>query len=305
MDSEPITFDVSARFGEPTTVEGTVFAAEGPADERPVLVCLPGGTYTRAYWDLEVPGHEGYSFARAAAGRGFTVVTLDGLGTGESSRPAREVDLAVQAEGAAAVVAQLPDLLGRNAPVVAVGHSMGGYLALTQQAAHHSYAGLAILGTTNLPVVQLDLPPEVVAAAATPEGRVAVIDQIASAIPEPYILGDRAPMRSWFHLEDVPTAVIEADDASTLTVVPRRCAAESSTPGVTLAAAEAVRVPVFVAYGEVDVSPDPHTDAACYRSSSDVTLYLLAGSAHCHNMARTRQRLWDRLLDWCASAIVS
>jgi pimeloyl-ACP methyl ester carboxylesterase len=305
MDPEPITFDVSARFGEPTTIAGTVFAAEGAARHQAVLVCLPGGTYTRGYWDLEVPGHEGYSFARAAAGAGFTVVTLDGLGTGESSRPAREVDLAAQAEAAAAVVTQLPAVLGREAPVVAVGHSMGGYLALAQQAGHRSYAGLAILGTTNLPVVQLDLPPELVAAAATPEGRAAVIDQIASAVPDPYVEADRTPMRSWFHLEDVPTAVIEADDASTLTVVPRRCAAESSTPGVTLAAAEAVQVPVFLAYGEVDVSPDPHADAACYRGSSDVTLYLLAGSAHCHNMASTRQRLWDRLLDWCGSAIRS
>ena len=34
-----------------------------------------------------------------------------------------------------------------------------------------------------------------------------------------------------------------------------------------------------------------------------LTLYVLAGSAHCHNMAGTRQRLWDRLLGWCGSAI--
>lgn len=62
-------------------------------------------------------------------------------------------------------------------------------------------------------------------------------------------------------------------------------------------------MPVFLGYGEVDVSPDPHQDAACYRSSSDVTLYVLAASAHCHNMAGTRQRLWDRLLGWCDAAI--
>ncbi len=303
MDPTEITFDVSERFGAPTTIAGSVFAPDGTADRRPVLVCLPGGTYTRGYWDLRVPGLSGYSFARAAASAGFTVVTLDGLGTGESSRPDTDVDLATQATAAAEVVAQLPALLGVDAPFVAVGHSMGGYLALAQQAEHESYAGLAILGTTNLPVVQLDLPDELVSAAATAEGRVAVIDQIASGIPVPYIDGDRAPMRSWFHLDDVPAAVIEADEAETLTVVPRRCAAESSTPGATIDAAGSVRVPVFVGYGVVDVSPDPHADAACYRSSSDVTLYVLEGSAHCHNMASTRHLLWDRLLGWCTSAV--
>ena len=303
MDPKPITFDVSDRFGEATTVAASWFAPEGPAGDRPVLVCLPGGTYTRGYWDLRVPGHPGYSFARVAAGEGFGVLTLDALGTGESSRPDRDVDLAAQAGAAESALNQLPTVLGIDRPAIAVGHSMGGYLALTQHGAHGSYAGLAILGTTNLAVAPLDLPPELVAAAATPAGRDVVVDQIASGMPDLYIEGDRAPMRSWFHLPDVAEEVVAADDAATLTVVPRRCAAQSSTPGVTLDAASRARVPVFLAYGEVDVSPDPRADAACYCSSPDVTLYLLAGSGHCHNMATTRHRLWDRLLGWCASAI--
>lgn len=54
-----------------------------------VLDLHPGGTYTRAYWHLEVPGFppESYSFARYAAERGCIVVATDHLGTGESSRP--------------------------------------------------------------------------------------------------------------------------------------------------------------------------------------------------------------------------
>ena len=303
MDPRPITFDVSDRLGEPTQLAGTYFPAVGDRADRPVLVCLPGGTYTRGYWDLQVPDREGYSFARAAAGHGFAVVTLDNLGTGESTRPDHDIALADQAAAAAAVVARLPERLGLQGPAVAVGHSMGGYLAMVQQANHRSYAGLAILGTTNQAVKPLELPPEMVEAAATPEGRAVLIEQVASAIPDPYVESDRTPMHPWFHLDDVPSDVIEADDARTLTCVPRRCAAESTVPRVTADAAATIEVPVLLAYGDVDVSPDPHAEPAFFPRSGDVTLYVLDRSGHCHNMAGTRQRLWDRLLGWCEAAI--
>jgi pimeloyl-ACP methyl ester carboxylesterase len=303
MDPKPITFDVSDAVGEPARLAGSFFAAGGPAGDRPLLVCLPGGTYTRGYWDLHAPGHTGYSFARAAAGEGFPVVTLDSLGTGESTRPDRDIDLSDQGAAAASAVAQIPAVLGLDTPAVAVGHSMGGYVAMLQQAASASYAGLAILGTTNGAVGPLELPPELIAAAATTEGRAALIEQILPAFPDPYMTGDRAPLRSWFHLDDVPDDLIDVDDATTLTVVPRRCGAGSTVPGITADAAAAVEVPVLLAYGEVDVSVDPHAEPAFFRSSSDVTLYVLPRSGHCHNLAGTRHRLWDRLLWWCETAV--
>jgi hypothetical protein len=35
--------------------------------------------------------------------------------------------------------------------------------------------------------------------------------------------------------------------------------------------------------------------------SPDITTVVLADSAHCHNMASSRHRLWRRLLDWAAT----
>ena len=58
---------------------------------------------------------------------------------------------------------------------------------------------------------------------------------------------------------------------------------------------------VFVGVGETDTSPAPHREAAIYEASSDVTFYRLTASAHCHNFAGTRQRLWDRILAWIPS----
>ena len=93
--------------------------------------------------------------------------------------------------------------------------------------------------------------------------------------------------------------MIDADDATTTTVVTRRSAMQSSVPGITAEAATEIEVPVFLGYGEVDVSTDPHAEPAFFSRSPDITLYLLAGSGHCHNMAATRRVLWERLLDWC------
>ncbi|SNQ48888.1 hypothetical protein FRACA_2890011 [Frankia canadensis] len=75
--------------GEQCRLRGTVFvpatgAGPGP---RPVLVAVPGGTYTRRYWHLVVPGRAGYSFAEDFARRGVVVVAFDNLGTGASTRP--------------------------------------------------------------------------------------------------------------------------------------------------------------------------------------------------------------------------
>ena len=291
--------DVSDAVGEPAQVTATYFPPSDPAaDGRPLLVCLPGGTYTRGYFDLHVTGHPDYSYARDAAARGFPVVTFDVLGTGESSRPDRDLELTDQAAAAARAVEQLPALVGHAGPFVGVGHSMGGYVAMFQQARHQSYAAVAILGTTSQHVAPLGLPDELIAAAATPEGRAALVEQTAAAIPDRYVEGPRTPMLSWFHLDDVPAAVVETDTSTTLTVVPRRCAAASSIPGIAVGAATEIAVPVFLAYGDVDVSPAPHAEPAFFSASHDVTLYVLEGSGHCHNMASTRRLLWDRLASW-------
>jgi pimeloyl-ACP methyl ester carboxylesterase len=292
--------DFQLDIGDGLELAGTYFPPSSADEARAVLVCLPGGTYTRGYFDLDVPG---YSYARDAAARGFPVVSFDQLGTGASSRPDREIDLADQGTAVDAALERLPEILGRGGPFLAVGHSMGGYVAMVQQAAHRSYAGLAILGTTNAAVRPLNLPDDMVAAARSPEGRASLIDQIAGAMPDRYIQGDRADLSPWFHLTDVPADVVERDLATTLTVVPRRAAAGSSVPYVTADAAAEVDVPVFLAYGDVDVSIDPRTEPAAFSRSRDLTLYVLPASGHCHNMASSRALLWDRLALWCESVV--
>ena len=62
--------------------------------------------------------------------------------------------------------------------------------------------------------------------------------------------------------------------------------------------AAAVRSPVLLAYGEIDVTVEPLADAAMFRSTSDLSLLIVPRMAHMHNFAPTRQRLWRRLSEF-------
>ena len=89
----------------------------------PLLVALHGGTYTSAYFG--VAGGPSGSFLDIAGRNGFSVLTIDRPGYGESTLiPDEENTFARQAEILDHVIAQALDLwpaLG----VVLVGHSIG------------------------------------------------------------------------------------------------------------------------------------------------------------------------------------
>ncbi|OBH56821.1 lysophospholipase [Mycobacterium mantenii] len=298
--AQPLTFDVGDVIGEQAALAATYYPARTGAQPRGLLVCLPGGTYSRDYWDLRIPGHDGYSFADFATGNGYAVVTIDPLGTGESSQPARDFGFDEIAATLAHAVSALPGAIGIHAPPVAVAHSLGGYLAITQQALFSSFAALALLGCTNQHVAPLNLDPAFIARAASARGRAELAGEILSALPQSYFEGPREYLQSWFHLADVPAAVVAADCVVAKSMVPR-VFGTAMIPGVVVEHAALVDVPVLVGYGVVDVSPDPRAEAGLYRNSPDITTLVLADSAHCHNMASSRHRLWRRLLDWAAT----
>ncbi|WP_082930036.1 alpha/beta hydrolase [Mycobacterium sp. 1164966.3] len=293
----PVRFDVSEVVGEEASLAATYYPARTQGPVGAVLVCLPGGTYSRDYWNLNVAGHRGYSFAEFATENGYAVLTIDPLGTGESSKPLRDFGFADIAAALAHAVSALPDLIGDRLPLVAVAHSLGGYLAITQQALFSSYSALALLGCTNRHVAPLNLDSAFIARASTPDGRAALSAEILSALPQPYFEGPREYLQSWFHLADVPADLVEADTVTAKSVVPR-VFGTAMIPGIVAEHAAQVDVPVLIGFGAVDVSPDPRAEAGLYSSSPDITTVILAGSAHCHNMSSSRQQLWRRLLVW-------
>ena len=71
----------------PLRIEATVFLppSEELAEQATVVFALPGGGYSRGYYDMHFPGHAGYSQAEHHVDRGFVLVAIDHLGVGDST----------------------------------------------------------------------------------------------------------------------------------------------------------------------------------------------------------------------------
>jgi pimeloyl-ACP methyl ester carboxylesterase len=303
-----VTFDVSARIGlgEPSLIEASLFLPPDAHNLTTVVVAVPGGTYTRSYWHLTVPGRQGYSFAEHLTTAGVAVIAIDNLGTGASTRPTRaddigfEVAAAANAEVAAQVDARLrsghlapglPPMAGLR--LIGVGHSLGGQLTAVQQGIHRSYERIAVLGSSFLGNDRVGTEK----LADPRSGATDYLKALAGPSWETgYLEVPRAGIRR-FHLPDVPNDVLAADDAL-VTVLPRGLAVGALLPFQFQPVVASIDVPVLLTYGEKDVSPEPLAEVACYPSSPEVTIVRLAGAAHCHNHATTRHRLWDRLVHW-------
>ena len=118
------------------------------------------------------------------------MAAVDNFGTGSSTRPPSGDDagLVAMADANAAVAAQLRSRFP-GLPVIGVGHSMGGALAVLQQARHRSFDYLAVLGYGYQPLAGLseDLPDEQLLAESA-----ARFSQLLGPCPDGYVYGERA-----------------------------------------------------------------------------------------------------------------
>ncbi len=284
---------------------------------RALLICWPGGSYGRAYWDMHVPGHSGYSFADHMRYRGYLVLAADHLGVGASSKPADgdRVDFESVSAGAAAFVGQVRALLAAGAPelggtplpdipIVGVGHSLGACLTAVTQARHRCYDAVALLGFTHGrkdTAVSAVGATEIDSDADADARRRTAVEQarafFADTWDDVYGLAPREPNHAWLHRPDVPDEVIAADDAHAERW-PRQCYVQALTAGYSAEFAARIDCSIFLGFGDHDVPPSPHDDVGFYTGSPDVTLYVLPNAAHCHNFASTRTQLWDRIGLW-------
>jgi pimeloyl-ACP methyl ester carboxylesterase len=305
-----LRFEVAGDGGGHLTQAAWCFLPPGAVEVVGLLVCLAGGTYDKHYWHLEVPGHEGYSFAEHLAALGWVVVAVDHLGVGESSDPPNDpLGLEVLRDGDVEVAQQLRTSFADGTlvdglaplphlPIIGVGHSMGACLTTMVQAASSVYDGVALLGYgVEINVRELadgDLADRMARSEVA-------FRQMTGASEGRFHLVPRDLLRPLFHSADVPDAVIAADDA-VQSRVPVRAASEVTTPGYVAPHAALIDVPVLLGFGgDLDVSPDPRGEPARYPRCTDITLVVLDGSAHCHNMASRRAELWDRVAAWAGT----
>ena len=283
----------------------------GPAPV--VVVCLPGGGMSRRYFDLRLDGRDdSYSMARYLAAAGFVVVTLDPPGVGESDRPHDGYTLTphVVADIAACAAG---DILGRlrrgsidrrvgaleNLVPIGLGHSAGALLTAVQQARSRSYDALVLLGFRGAGLIEF-LTDDERCYVHDPAGLRAAL----AALTEERF-GDSLPSgtssnSSFLVHGEPPPAVMTALREATAPLL-GLVGLTSLVPGSIREEMETIDVPVFLGVGEHDITGRAQGIPNELPASRDITVFVLPGAGHNHNVADTRTRLWRRIARWIDS----
>lgn len=273
---------------------------------RTVLFCFPGGGMNRRYFDVPVPG---YSMAADLADRGHLVVLMDHPAIGDSDVPddpwqltpqkVAEIDAYAVARLGAAVAAgdvtsELP--AGPAARTIGVGHSMGAMLVVGQQAAAKPYDGLALLGCSGYGLPQV-LSPEELAYTGKPAELRGAIEGLARTRFGRPLTGSATSVSEWLTGDGVPDEVISALSAAAAPLL-TMSGLTSMIPGSFEPELSSITVPVLVAVGEHDIAGPTDRLADDLPSAQPVTVMIIPGAAHNHNVTPTRQLLWDAIADW-------
>jgi alpha-beta hydrolase superfamily lysophospholipase len=314
--------DVASCAGVDSAIEiaVTVFLPDpGSITSPPVAIFgAPGGGYSRGYYDMHFPGHDGYSEADYHSDHGFVFVACDPVGVGDSTlvEPSSITFEMLAATYDAAVrevsrrllsghVDGFPALPGLRK--LGIGQSMGGKVTVLAQGRHETFDGIAVLGASAIHTV-LPQPSK----AQYEASRAAHVLARGSAVDGSSVAESSRSIGDFvypFHWEDVPRDILDADMSGgyplrrapappfgSLTIPP--CAVTMMSPGAIAREAANLRVPVLVGVGERDTCPNPLAEPAGYRNSRDVAVYVVPRMAHMHNFASTRSMLWDRIEAW-------
>jgi len=315
VQATPVEFVVNNPLepGIPRTLRGDLFLPAGGADCDSVQLMLAGFSYGKWVWDL--PGRPDYSYARAMAGAGYPVVTLDLLGYGASDRPTtgRHVSTTAYAEMVHQVVAQLRGGSYQGGPqrafaqVVIGGHSAGAEVARLEAGTYGDVDGLVVTAMGNN---------------VTPEARDAFVSvNVPMAVASDYVdpfFGDDGRWLDFGYRYPMPPqdeyAAPTVDDPESRAADPDIMALDralsdrvpsgqllSMVPAPSAAVIDRIRVPVLLAFAEWDeIVPvtEAATEPSRYSGSADVTAVIVAGAGHTFTLHHSREKAVTAVRRW-------
>jgi hypothetical protein len=208
---------------------------------------------------------------------------LDGIGTELGS------DAFADAAGLCGVVPRA---------VIGLGHSAGALLVAFQQAHHHSYDAVALFGfsASGHPDV---LNEDELRYAGHPKRLSEDVKNLTRAR-----FGEPLPEWSSSTGEFGPHAVAAQVDRALAAASSRLLALVGMTaivPGSVQPELDELRIPIFAALGEHDLGGTLDVLPGQLPACCDLTLFLLEGAGHNHNVADNRRVLWDRAARWATS----
>jgi pimeloyl-ACP methyl ester carboxylesterase len=277
---------------------------------RTLAYCLAGGGCATSYFDLKVEDSTGYSMAEYFCDRGVMVVAIDhpGIGDSDSVPDLFVITPSLVAKCHDRAVKEVRERLasGTLAPeaasvlepmVVGLGHSMGGLIAVVQQGLCQSFDVLVLLGHSGLGLPEVLTETEMLVTMEESdlleiEEEIQRLARLRFAVPS-----NKTPERGGFFADDVPQEVRQAFARATVPLL-ITCGLTSMIPNSARTQAASIDVPVFLCFGDQDLTANRYGASGLFRSAAYTTVFLLNESGHCHNQASTREVLWGRVLNW-------
>jgi pimeloyl-ACP methyl ester carboxylesterase len=165
-----------------------------------------------------------------------------------------------------------------------------------QQARHATFAAVAVLGHgVGLPTVLTE--EELSGAHDGNMGEEVVVTLARTRFAAPAAPAASRPPPGSFLPADLAEPVRTAF-AAQQTELLFSCGLTAMLPGSTDREKAAITAPVFLGFGEDDLTQDFMGCVALYKAVNDISLFVLPGAAHCHNQSALRTMLWDRLAHW-------
>jgi pimeloyl-ACP methyl ester carboxylesterase len=273
--------------GSRTTSVPTWMCADGAAEGKPVVIGVPGTTYTHTYWDWDQDPAR-YSFARSLAAAGYAVLLYDRTGTGAADLPpALTVTLDVHAKVLHALVQRAR---AEGHPFVATaGHSQGSLIVMQEAARFADVDAVVITGMLHAPMNPIGAPI-VVAAFGWP----AQLDPRFRAVPLGYTTTVPGIRAAAFYGPTADPAVIAHDEATKSVTAPMELA--TALPALVLAPPR-IKVPVLDVIGQLDAAfcppvigcgnplPDPiDLEHLGWPKAPRFETFVLPGSGHDINL---------------------
>jgi pimeloyl-ACP methyl ester carboxylesterase len=166
VEETRVEFPVTLSDGNTYTISG-YFYHRGILRNQTLQVLVHGGTYNHKYWDAPTINGHSYSYVKFMAENGYSLLAIDQLGAGLSSKP--DGDFVTMAETTSSLHQVLVQLRSGANPlrhafdtIALVGHSMGSINAIYVQATYHDADALVVTGLGHV-AHPLPISPELIA----------------------------------------------------------------------------------------------------------------------------------------------
>ena len=263
------------------------------APKNMTLFCLPGGGLAKGYFDLA----PNFSFTDRMCALGYDVITMDHPGI--ASNPVPDNHAFYTPRDAAGYTAKALKQWNIQAPIIGIGHSLGGMMIMLMQGAHSPFKALGLFGS-SAGGLDWGLSDEEKAYINKPDDFARDLEALSLAkFGRAIIPAGNGPSGE---------SIVFGGETPELTMRLSETACEMNAAGAMMSMmrgsfrkeVEAIDVQIFFAFGDHDIGIPPEDAPKDYINAASTETLILEATGHNHFAFSSIEPLCKKLDAWIA-----